>query len=242
MPDQKDDPLRPVRDKRGFFMLPRSPMESGYYNYGRLDGAPDRGAYQYPHPIMMQAILRVGLEWQAIDKRRFGVGNISLADGPKHRDHKKHRNGLQADLRALRKLRVDWVNMQKLMLLALVAVCQLASAAPSEKKQHELNRWNPLQAEYKIHSGGTAYSELPTKNDSALTISFKGEAAKQLFDQIGPDVKDNCGASDPGDRERRKKGALCLYETRLDSPTDSHYRCWIGINLRSGEGDVRVSC
>jgi hypothetical protein len=103
MADQKDDPLRPVRDKRGFFMLPRSPMESGYYNYGRLDGAPDRGAYQYPHPIMMQAILRVGLEWQAIDKRRFGVGNISLADGPKHRDHKSHRNGLQADLRALRK-------------------------------------------------------------------------------------------------------------------------------------------
>jgi hypothetical protein len=132
--------------------------------------------------------------------------------------------------------------MRKLTLLALVAACQLAGAAQNEKKPHELNQWNPLQAEYKIHSGGTAYSELPTKTDSAITVAFKGEAAKQLFDQIGPDLKDSCGASDKGDRERRKKGALCLYETRLDSPTDSHYRCWIGIDLRTGEGDVRVSC
>jgi hypothetical protein len=81
MRDQPDDPLRPVQDKRGFFMLPRSPAESGYYTYGRLNGQADRGAYQYPHPIMMQAILRVALEWQAIDNRRIGVGNISLAGG-----------------------------------------------------------------------------------------------------------------------------------------------------------------
>ncbi len=132
--------------------------------------------------------------------------------------------------------------MRTFALLVLVAVSQLASAVPHEKKPHQLNRWNPLQAEYKIHSGDTAYSELPSKVDRALTVSFNGDAAKQLFDQIGPDVKDRCGSSAQGDRERRKKGALCLYETQLDSPTDSHYRCWIGIDLRTGEGDVRVSC
>ncbi len=103
MANQIDDPRRPTQDARGFFMLPRMPQESGYYTYGRLDGEPDRGAYQYPHPLMMTAIIRVGLEWQAIDKRRFGVGNISLAGGPKHKDHKGHRNGLQVDMRALRK-------------------------------------------------------------------------------------------------------------------------------------------
>lgn len=103
MSDEKPDPLRPTQDSRGFFMLPRSPAEAGWYTYGRLNGSPDRGAYQYPHPSMMTAILRVGLEWQAIDKRRFGVGNISLADGLKHKDHRGHRNGLQVDLRAVRK-------------------------------------------------------------------------------------------------------------------------------------------
>lgn len=81
MVDQQGDPLRPTQDKRGFFMLPRSPAESGCYTYGTMDKKPDRGGYQYPHPIMMQALLRVALEWQATDRRRIGIGNISRADG-----------------------------------------------------------------------------------------------------------------------------------------------------------------
>ena len=36
-------------------MLLRSPMGSGYYTYGKFNGAPDRGAFQYPHPSMMLA-------------------------------------------------------------------------------------------------------------------------------------------------------------------------------------------
>ncbi|MES2743422.1 MAG: hypothetical protein V4754_21080 [Pseudomonadota bacterium] len=95
--------LRPTQDSRHFFMLPQSPMDSGYYTYGMLDRRPDKGAYQYPHPIMMSAIIRVAFEWQSVDKRRFGVGNISLPGGPKHRDHAGHRDGLQVDIRPLRK-------------------------------------------------------------------------------------------------------------------------------------------
>jgi len=132
--------------------------------------------------------------------------------------------------------------MRKSTLFVLVALCQAANAGPGEKTPHALNRWNPLPAEYKIHSGNTAYSELPTKADSAITVAFKGEAARQVFEQIGPDVKDSCAASGKGDRERRKKGVACLYETQLDSATDSHYRCWIGIDLRTGESDMRVPC
>lgn len=112
MSDDKPDPLRPVRDTRGFFMLPQAPMEAGYYNYGLMDGKPDRGGYQYAHPVMMTALLRVELEWQAIDKRRFGIGNISRADKKYDDDHKTHREGLDVDIRALRKdglhLPVSW--------------------------------------------------------------------------------------------------------------------------------------
>lgn len=103
MGTQKDDPLRPTRDSRGFFMLPRSPAESGYYTYGKMDNRPDKGGYQYPHPIMMQAILRVALEWQAIDRRRIGIGNISRADAFDDDDHDSHLDGLQVDVRPLRK-------------------------------------------------------------------------------------------------------------------------------------------
>lgn len=131
--------------------------------------------------------------------------------------------------------------MRKLTLLAFVAVCQLVSAGESEKQSHELNQWNALQARYKIHSGSTAYSELPTKADGAFTLAFRDEAARQLFEQIGPDVKPVCDDA-KGYRERRKKGAFCTYTARLENPANAHYRCWIGIDLRTGEGDVRVPC
>ena len=131
--------------------------------------------------------------------------------------------------------------MRKLTLLVLAGFCQLVNAGESEKKPHELNEWNPLQANYKIHSGGTAYSELPTKEDSAFTVAFRDEAARQVFEQIGPDVKSVCSDAQ-GYRVREKKGVYCSYTSRLENPKNSHYRCWIGINLRTGEGDVRVSC
>jgi hypothetical protein len=131
--------------------------------------------------------------------------------------------------------------MRKLTLLVLAGFCQLINAGESENKPHELNEWNHLQANYKIHSGDTAYSELPTKDDSAFTVAFRDEAAKQVFEQIGPDVKPVCDDA-KGYRERRKKGVYCSYTARLENPKNSHYRCWIGINLQTGEGDVRVSC
>jgi hypothetical protein len=79
-----------------------------------------------------------------------------------------------------------------------------------ENKPHALNQWNPLQAEYKIHSRGTAYSELPTKSDSALSVAFTDEAARQVFKQIGPDVKAVCDDA-KGYRVREKKGVYCSF-------------------------------
>lgn len=93
----------PPKDVRHYFMLPQRPSDAGYYAYGKLDGVPSRGAYQYAHPEMMTAILMVEREWQAIDRRRFGVGDISLAGGPKHKDHATHKSGLEVDVRPLRK-------------------------------------------------------------------------------------------------------------------------------------------
>lgn len=105
MADDDNDPLRPrpTQDSRDFFMLPQAPMDSGYYVYGKLYGTPAKGAYQYAHPIMMTAVLRVALEWQAIDNRRFGVGDISLPGGVRTPDHGGHKTGLNVDIRPLRK-------------------------------------------------------------------------------------------------------------------------------------------
>ncbi|MBB3118101.1 penicillin-insensitive murein endopeptidase [Pseudoduganella violacea] len=90
-------------DSRGFFMLPQAPMDAGYYVYGDLCKKPAEGAYQYAHPAMISIILRVAFEWQAIDKRRIGIGDISLAGGIKTPDHAGHLGGLDLDVRPLRK-------------------------------------------------------------------------------------------------------------------------------------------
>lgn len=98
------------KDKRGLFIILQAPEDAGYYVYG----TPGDGAGQYAHPAMMTAILRVEREWQAIDKRKFGVGNISLAEGVKYKGHATHRSGLEVDVRPLckdgRQVAVHWYN------------------------------------------------------------------------------------------------------------------------------------
>lgn len=91
------------QDSRRYFMLPQAPEDSGYYVYGKLNNKPSRGAYQYATPSMITAILWVAREWQTMDDRRFGVGDISLAGGPKYKDHATHRSGLEVDIRPMRK-------------------------------------------------------------------------------------------------------------------------------------------
>jgi hypothetical protein len=86
------------RDTRSFFMLPQAPEGAGYYVYG----TPGHGAAQYANPTMMTLLLMVEREWALIDKRRFGVGNISVAGGLDF-GHKSHRKGLEVDVRPLRK-------------------------------------------------------------------------------------------------------------------------------------------
>lgn len=124
-----------------------------------------------------------------------------------------------------------------LIFAAAVSLFQLACAGEDQ----ELGTWHALQGKYLIHSGGTAYAEPPTRADRALTVHFEGKAAKEVFDQIGPDSKEKC-SSEKGDRERNKKGVSCIYTAHLNDPRDFHYTCWVGIDLRTGEGDVRVSC
>lgn len=79
-------------------MLPQAPEEAGYYVYG----TPGAGAAQYAHPKLLSLILTVEREWQALEARKFGIGNISIANGLVF-DHASHMKGLEVDVRPLRK-------------------------------------------------------------------------------------------------------------------------------------------
>jgi murein endopeptidase len=100
------------KDSRGYFMLPQRPEDSGYYIYG----TPAGGAYQYAHPAMISLLLWVEREWAAIERRQFGIGNICMADGASTGEHHSHKDGLQVDVRPLRKdgarLPVTWLQSE----------------------------------------------------------------------------------------------------------------------------------
>lgn len=95
-------PIQP-KDSRGYFMLPQAPEDAGYYVYGNVKGVPGTGALaQYAHPNMLSVIFWVEREWQSIDDRKFGIGNISVANGVKY-DHASHMKGVEMDIRPVRK-------------------------------------------------------------------------------------------------------------------------------------------
>ena len=95
-------PIQP-KDSRGYFLLPQAPEDAGYYVYGNVKGVPGTGALaQYAHPNMLSVIFWVEREWQSIDDRKFGIGNISVANGLKY-DHASHMKGVEMDIRPVRK-------------------------------------------------------------------------------------------------------------------------------------------
>jgi hypothetical protein len=87
------------KDNRGFFIIPQGPEEGGYYTYG----TPTGGAGQYADPHLMSFLLLLSHRWRGLDDRRFGIGNISKADGIVFKPHHDHRSGLEVDIRPLRK-------------------------------------------------------------------------------------------------------------------------------------------
>ena len=124
-----------------------------------------------------------------------------------------------------------------MVVLAACSVASLAFAADT------LGAWQPLQeGRYKIFSGETvAYGEAPTAKDRKLSIVVKGQAAKEIFDSIGPDAPDTC-SSEKGDRERNRGGVQCMYTAKDANAPGKGYRCWLGVDLITGQTTPTVSC
>lgn len=121
------------KDPRGYFMLPQAPEDAGYYVYG----TPAHGAGQYCHPALLCVLLFVEREWRALDHRRFGVGNISKANGAAFPPHGTHKDGLQVDLRPVRKdgkqIGVSWLDHEHYDRLATAQLIGLFRAHPSTR-------------------------------------------------------------------------------------------------------------
>lgn len=114
------------------------------------------------------------------------------------------------------------------------AAASLSVAHAAEKEQWPAPS-KPLKAEYTIYSAELGNEQAPTKDDRKLSMEISGLAAKEIFDSLYPDAKVTCSGV-KGERLRRKQNVWCIFQPR------EGYRCFLGVDLRTGESIPGGSC
>ena len=125
------------------------------------------------------------------------------------------------------------MNARVVCIIGALALFSLAQAA--EKKQEWTPEFKPFSGRYQVYSGSPSEKQAPTSADKQASVVITGRAAKDLFEQIGPDVKDACG-SVSNDRQRHKGDLDCVYAK------EHGYECFIGIDLRTGKSTQGSVC
>ena len=89
------------------------------------------------------------------------------------------------------------------------------------------DRYVPFKGEYSVYSGELGNQSAPTANDRKVSFIVTGQAAKEMFESMGPDDKVSC-LTEPGDRSRRKKELWCTFSRQ------EGYTCYFGFDLKNG--------
>jgi hypothetical protein len=122
----------------------------------------------------------------------------------------------------------------KLGLSALLATAFATGTLAAERTGWDFI-YKPFSGEYVIYSGELGETAPPTRTDRKLSLMITGQLAREMFDSMGPDIKNTCGA-DGGGRIRRKQNISCNFY-----PGDE-YTCYLGVNLRNGDSIRGSTC
>ena len=120
-----------------------------------------------------------------------------------------------------------------MFVVAALALHSLTQAA--EKPENQGSGQAPLKGDYLIYGGELGDTVPPTKKNRKVAFTFKGRLAKDLFDQIGPDNKDTCGAA-PDHRIRDRGDLSCIWDKR------DGYVCYFGLDVPTGKSTYGVIC
>lgn len=118
------------------------------------------------------------------------------------------------------------------MALALFSPSQAADKPPAWTGEPR-----PLRGDYKIYGGTLSDMLPPTRNDRKVAIMVKGELARELFAQLGPDVKQEQACSSSADYRERRRGDITCVHTK-----GAAYECYFGLDLRTGKRMYGAIC
>lgn len=120
----------------------------------------------------------------------------------------------------------------------VLAAAALISYAFAETKTTWDGSYTTFKGNYLIYSGDLGEQQPPTRSDRRTAFIVEGALAKELFDSIGPDLKDACGAIS-GLRVRQKGHVDCTFDK--DHPA-APYTCHFGLDLKSGKSIPGAIC
>lgn len=98
-------------------------------------------------------------------------------------------------------------------------------------------QYRPAIAKYAIYGGELGDEVAPSAHSKKISVFIDGAAAREVFEQIGPDQPDVCGANSENRIRERDDGAISCSFSRKEG-----YRCYFGFDLRSGKSIGGVTC
>lgn len=128
------------------------------------------------------------------------------------------------------------MSLRLAVIVATTAIALYAHAEPVGKKQEQ---WTfepkPLKGEYQVYGGTLSEVQPPTPKDRKVSFMFTGPLARDLFNQIGPDLKQACGAA-PDHRTRNRGDLSCIWDK------DGGYVCYFGLDVPTGKSTYGSIC
>lgn len=116
-------------------------------------------------------------------------------------------------------------------ILALLA-CGATLAAESNKWRFAYADFNGT---FSIYGGSLGDPVSPSRTSKNIAFQVTGQVAKQMFDAMGPDLKNTCGAED-GQRVRQRSELACFADVK------EGYRCTFGFDLITGRSIGGAIC
>ena len=90
--------------------------------------------------------------------------------------------------------------------------------------------YRPAAVQYVIYGADLGDTTAPSKDDAKIAFVINDDAAKHIFDTMGPDKPNQC-SSTPGVKVRYKDAGKL---TCTRSP-NAQYACYFGFDLKSGK-------
>ena len=124
----------------------------------------------------------------------------------------------------------------RLCLLIPLTMAAMAAAVAAAATEWE-RTYRPASVLYALYGGTMGDPIKPTKSDSKIAFALRGQAARELFEAIGPDRRDGCSAQD-GSRYRARDDDKLVCVRYVDKT----HQCFFGFDLRTGRSIGGNTC